>query len=83
MRWLFNVLSWHFACLALALLLLRITPLAAKVMADSPPPTTSIGPPPDYNCYCNNGDPDDCGDFGGCVGGANCGGGCASFTCAC
>ncbi len=43
MRWFCNVLSWHFACLALALLVLGITPLAVKVMADNPPPTTSVG----------------------------------------
>lgn len=36
MQWFYNVLSWHFACLALALLVLGITPLAGRVMANSP-----------------------------------------------
>lgn len=42
MKWFCNVLSWHFACLALALLVLGSTAITAKVAADSPPPSTSI-----------------------------------------
>jgi len=42
MQWFYNVLSWHFACLALALLVLGITPLAGRVMANSPPATTQL-----------------------------------------
>ena len=57
MQWFYNVLSWHFACMALALLVLGITPLTAKVRGDNPPPTTSIGssPGPCGGCSGNNG----------------------------
>lgn len=51
MRWFFNVLSWHFACMALALLVLGSIPLAANVMADSPPLTTGTHP---YCPYCSD-----------------------------
>lgn len=49
MKWFYNVLSWHFACLAVALFVLGSTAFTAQVMANSPPPTTSSvsqDPPP-------------------------------------
>jgi hypothetical protein len=56
MRWFYNVVSWHLACLALALFVLGTTALTAKVTANSPPPpTTSIGgspPPTSGGNYC-------------------------------
>lgn len=41
MKWFYNVLSWHFACLAVALFVLGSTAFTAKVAANSPPPPTT------------------------------------------
>lgn len=65
MKWFCNVLSWHFACLALALLVLGSTVLTAKVAADSPPLTTAQDPPPPPpdpppNMVCSCDDPGYC-----------------------
>lgn len=70
MRWLFNVLSWNFTCLALALLVLGSIPFAAKVMADSPPPTTGIGGPNPY-CHVCSGNTPPC-DWWLCLGDPEC-----------
>lgn len=65
MTWFCKVLSWHLACLALALLMLGMTVITAKVAADGPPPSTpSCG---GSGCCCENCPPFiDCEDCG-CV----------------